>query len=157
MCYKIKYIVLGFLVLPVAEVARVSTYAKNRVHWTRFVSQETKFIGLGFLSIHVSIIACTQKNSSKLSSKNTQFSLSFPLTLSLSCSVTVVVALSLSFPLTLTLIPSRSIVVPASHSRRSVSASLSLSPSVVGSNYLTKVRTLFFLGLLVKDDWHAIT
>ena len=37
-----------FIILPVAEVARVSTYARNWVHWTRFVSQETEFIGLNF-------------------------------------------------------------------------------------------------------------
>ena len=93
----------------------------------------------------------TQKNQVKntktvqhIKTFKTQFSLSFPLTQSLSrlcrrrCQLP---SPSLPAP----------VVVAASRSHRSVSASLSLSPSMVGSNYLTKVRTLFFLGLLVME------
>ena len=108
--------------------------------------------------------------------KNTQFQKTQSLTLIPSHSQSLSHShspLSLSLSLTLTLllhrrlaqslIPSHSsrsvavaVAVAASRSRPSVSASLNLSPSMVGSNYLTKVRTLFFLGLLVMDDWHAL-
>ena len=88
-------------------------------------------------------------------------SLSLSLTLSLNLSLTLTLLLCRRCRRAQSLIPfhsSRSVAVAvtASRSRRSVFASLSLSPSVVDSDYLTKVRTLFFLGLLVMEDFHAL-
>ena len=90
-------------------------------------------------------------------------SLSFPLTLGLSLTLSLS-SQSQSFSYSHSLAPSPSLspLRSVSHSlslhccrcrsRLSVSASLSLSPSVVGSDYFTKVRTLFFLGLLACID-----
>ena len=153
----------------------------NRVQRTRFLGIETKFFELGLQaqklspkdSVSFSLPVAhqpTQKISYRVSKIHSEHSHSLSLSVSLSLFDSLL-SLSLSLTLTLllhrrlaqSLIPSHSsrsvavaVAVAASRSRPSVSASLNLSPSMVGSNYLTKVRTLFFLGLLVMDDWHAL-
>ena len=84
---------------------------RNRVHWTQFASPETESFVLGFIWVHVSIIACTQKILK--TQKNTQFkkhslSLSFPLTVSLSLTFTL---LSISVTLSLSLSCSVTVIV----------------------------------------------
>ena len=45
---RTRFLGLLFIILPAAEMAKMSTYARNRVQWTRFLSLETEFIGLNF-------------------------------------------------------------------------------------------------------------
>ena len=49
-----QFLGLLFIILLAAEVAKSSMQARNRVHWTRFLSLETEFIGLGFYTYKLS-------------------------------------------------------------------------------------------------------
>ena len=42
---KTRFLGLLFIILPPVEANRM---ARNRVHWTRFLSLENEFMGLGF-------------------------------------------------------------------------------------------------------------
>ena len=114
---------------------------RNRVHWTRFVFKLSRH------TCQPSQLQCTQS----LNHRHTKFKLqSLPLTLSL---LSHEKSSSLSHSQSLPVAPSPAPLwiapgaVAASRFRRSVSASLSLSPSVV-DKLPHKVRTLSFSGFI---------
>ena len=156
----------------------------NRVHWTRFVSLETEFVGLGFKAYKLSpknsiYMPRNQVHWTRFASPETlwtRFHLSPPIThqplkkfLNEKHRVSKY-TVSLSFPLTLSLsltlwLSSQSqslsltltlLLRHCRRRRRSVSASLSLSPSTKLLSSLLKLRKTSYFHWWVSDEEEAL-